>query len=152
MLKKSTGFSRKKALVIIGLFVLAFLVLILAKGLSSSHSRLKPDTAEGRISYLKSFGWEVDAESESEKKVAFPSEFGDVMNGYCQLQKSQGFNLEKYKGKECTQYTYRLLNYNSPVKDVFITIYIYKNSVIAGDIHTLSSDGFMHGFIRQPQL
>ena len=151
MLKSNREFTKRKALMIVGTFVLLFLLLILLKWLSGSS---QPDmsTPEGRIDYLRSFGWEVDVCSENEKAVTFPAQFGDVMNNYCRLQRSQGFDLEKYSGKECRQYTYRLLNYDSKEKDVFITIYVYKNAVIAGDIHTLSSDGFMHGFIKKNAL
>ncbi|MDO4982122.1 MAG: DUF4830 domain-containing protein [Eubacteriales bacterium] len=152
MLKKSTRFNRKKALLIIGCFALLFLLGILAKGLVGSRSKPDLNTAEGRTAYLRSYGWEADVKSEAEKRITFPSEFGDVMTEYCQLQRSQGFELEKYSGKECMQYTYRLMNYTGGAKDVFITIYVYKGNVIAGDIHTLSSDGFMHGFISQPRL
>ena len=152
MVKNNRKFTKKKALIIIGLFALVFLILILIKGLSGNGKTPSCDTLEGRKSYLRSYGWEIDASSENAKIVTIPSEFGKVMEEYCSLQKSQGFDLEKYKGKECTQYTYTLTNYPENIKNVYITIYICNKTVIAGDIHTPYPDGFMHAFIRSSQI
>ena len=49
-----------------------------------------------------------------------------------------------------TMYTYRLLEYPSPPEqgDVYACLYVYRGTVIGGDVHTASMMGFMHGLKR----
>jgi len=51
------------------------------------------------------------------------------------------------------QYTYLLTNYeNVNDEDVYICIYVQGQKVIAGDIHTNSMNGFMHGIKTVPKV
>ena len=109
-------------------------------------------TLDGRESFLFSLGWKIDRESEEYRTVSLPSQFDNVMADYNALQKSQGYDLEKYCGKTCDQYTYRVTNYADGREDVFATIYIYNREIVGGDIHTASSDGFMHGIKKNTEL
>ena len=62
------------------------------------------------------------------------------------IQKQQGFDLSRYRGKVCRKYVYALPGYPGGVEDARITLLIYKDRVIGGDISSPSADGFMHGF------
>ncbi|MCC8016625.1 MAG: DUF4830 domain-containing protein, partial [Clostridiales bacterium] len=43
-------------------------------------------------------GWEFKTDY-TEKSITIPQEFNDAYNDYNEIQKNQGFDLEKYKGK-----------------------------------------------------
>jgi hypothetical protein len=48
-------------------------------------------------------------------------------------------------GESCQQYSYQLTNYPGTDSAVYVTLYIQGKELIAGDIHTNSLNGFMHG-------
>lgn len=103
-------------------------------------------TNEDRISFLSQFGWEVDAESVEEETVTVPEEFNKVYAGYNEIQKGQGLDLEKYKQKEITRYTYTVTNYPDYTGKVYANILVYRGTVIGGDISSADIEGFVHGF------
>ena len=107
---------------------------------------------EGRIDFLKKFGWEVDATPVEEVQVTIPSEFDSVFIGYNELQKLQGLDLSRYKRKTVTRYTYVITNYPEYEGKVFANVLIYRDKVIGGDICTEAKDGFIHGFSKNTHL
>ncbi len=107
---------------------------------------------EGRVEFLKKFGWEVTAEPLEEVTVTIPSEFDSVFIGYNELQKLQGLDLSRYKKKTVTRYTYAVTNYPDYDGKVFANILIYRGKVIGGDICTEAKDGFIHGFSKNTHL
>ncbi len=109
-------------------------------------------TNEGRIEFLRKFGWEVESTPKDEVNVTIPTEFDSVFNGYNELQKLQGLDLSKYKRKSVTRYTYVITNYPDYDGRVFANLLIYRGKVIGGDICTESGDGFIHGFSRNVRL
>lgn len=109
-------------------------------------------TNEGRIEFLRKFGWEVESIPKDEVSVTIPTEFDTVFSGYNELQKRQGLDLAKYKRKTVTRYTYVITNYPDYDGRVFANLLIYRGKVIGGDICTESGDGFIHGFSRNVRL
>ena len=61
-------------------------------------------------------------------------------------------NLEKYKNKDVTRYTYEITNYPDYDGKVLANIIVYKNKVIGGDICSADVNGFLHGFEREVTL
>ena len=106
-------------------------------------------TNEERITYLNAYGWEVSANPLEYQEVVIPSEFDDVLAHYNQLQHQQGFDLQKYKGKRVMRYTYEIQNYPTGETGVQAVLFLYKNKIVGGDIHSLPLDGFMHGLVRE---
>lgn len=143
MAKNGSGFNRKTALRIVILIAVLLALIILIRGCAGNKLRLS--TPEGRQQYLQDLGWEIDPESEEHKSVLIPETLEGVLADYNKLQLEQGFDLNRYLGKSCEQYSYRLLNYPGESDPVTVTLYILKNRVIAGDIHTNALDGFMKG-------
>lgn len=143
MAKNGSGFNRKTALRIVILIAVLLALIILIRGCAGNKLRLS--TLEGRQQYLQDLGWEIDPESEEHKSVLIPETLEGVLADYNKLQLEQGFDLNRYLGKSCEQYSYRLLNYPGESDPVTVTLYILKNRVIAGDIHTNALDGFMKG-------
>ena len=60
---------------------------------------------DARVEYLRSYGWEVEKEAEAIEEIVIPEEFSEVFQKYNELQKEQGFDLEKQKGQRVKRYT-----------------------------------------------
>ena len=99
-----------------------------------------------RLAFIEQFGWEVDTTPLEAVEVAIPEEFDKVYLGYNEMQKEQGLGLTKYKGKTVTRYTYNATNYPDYTGDVYISLLVYKNKVIGGDVCSADVGGFVHGF------
>ena len=134
------------AVILIVTVLLAALVLRMSNGgVLSAHYNVT--TREGRVEYLAAQGWTVDPKTETAQEITLPRELDGVLSDYNDLQRRQGFDLRPYCGLGCTVYSYVVTNYETD-DAVLCTIYLYKNRVIAGDVHSAALDGFMHG-IRQ---
>ena len=97
------------------------------------------------IEFLKEYGWEVEPECIEREKVEIPKEFDDVYNNYNQIQKRAGLDLSRYKGKKAVRYTYIVTNYPEDVGEpVRANLLCVNGEPVAGDIMTVSINGFMH--------
>lgn len=117
---------------------------------SYNFSKIKSN--EDRIAFLDQFGWRVDGTPTEEVKVTIPSSFDKVFVGYNDLQKQQGLDLSKYKGKEVTRYTYRVTNYPDYEGTVYANLLIYRGKVIGGDICSADQNGFVVSFDGKAKL
>lgn len=109
----------------------------------SSYSYNNVKTNEDRISFLKQFGWETEGEPIESVKVTLPTKFDKVFVGYNELQKQQGLDLGKYKGKDVTRYTYKLTNFDGYDGTVYANIIVYRGKVVGGDICSADLNGFV---------
>ena len=103
-------------------------------------------TSEARRAFLAGFGWEIDEEQTEEDAVVIPAKFDTVYEDYNEIQKAQGLDLERYRGKTVMRYTYPVKNYPDYDGTVYATLLIYKDRVIGGDVCSASVDGFAHGW------
>lgn len=150
-MEKLGEFTRKKALSIVFFASLIIFLLILGRWLLAYRSENTGlSTLEGRQMFLSGLGWEIDSGSEVAKKITLPEKMDSVLEEYNRIQLSQGYDLAKHLGEECTQYTYRLTNYSDSEEEIYICIYVQGRKVIAGDIHTNAMNGFMHGIHKLP--
>ena len=108
------------------------------------YNRIK--TKDDVISFLGQFGWSVEAEPLEETKIRIPEEFDKVMKSYNELQRGQGLDLSKYRGKEVTRYTFAVTNYPDYKGTVMANVILYRNRVIGGDLCSSDVTGFIHGF------
>ena len=134
MTQKCSGFTKKKALILV--LGLGGLILLLL---------------DGREAFLNSLGWEIDRSTEEFRTVVVPDKLEGIMAQYNRMQQAQGYDLSDHLGERCSQYSYQLTNYADSDGTVIITIYVQENEVIAGDIHTTAVNGFMHGLKRNAQ-
>ena len=109
-----------------------------------SYSKVK--TKEDVVKFLAQFGWETEAEPLEEMKIRIPDEFDKVMKSYNELQRGQGLDLSRYRGKEVTRYTFKVTNYPDYKGTVMANVILYKNKVIGGDLCSSDVTGFIHGF------
>ena len=115
---------------------------VTASGETIRYDKVK--TADDRIAFLEQFGWKVSPEPAEEITITIPSDFDKVMTSYNELQKQQGLDLSKYKGKEVTRYTYVITNYEGYNGTVYANIILYKNRVIGGDVCSSDAAGFIY--------
>ncbi|MGX8698986.1 MAG: DUF4830 domain-containing protein [bacterium] len=106
----------------------------------------KISTNEERVAWLVSQGWLVEAEPIESKSVVIPREFSDVYAAYNELQKTQGFDLTPYAGREATRYTYAVKNHPSG-GEVVADLIVCKGKIIAGDVQSAALDGFMEPLV-----
>ena len=148
MSKKTSGFSRKKALALLLLCAVALLLFLSERGVF--HRAEAPDlsSAEGRELYLNSLGWEIDRDSESFRTVVVPQKLEGIIAQYNKIQLRQGYDLNAHLGESCKQYCYDITNYPGGEGKVVVSLYIQDGTVIAGDVHSTAVNGFMHGLRR----
>ena len=73
-------------------------------------------------------------------------DYRKVYAAYNELQKEQGLNLSRYKGKDVTRYTFAITNYKDYEGTVYANVLVYRNRVIGGDVCSADVSGFVHGF------
>ena len=103
---------------------------------------------DARIEFLKGCGWEVAAAPVESNQVRIPAETSPVYERYNTLQKSQGFDLTPYAGKQVMRFVYKVNNYPGATEPVYATVLVYKNRVIGGDITDTAAGGNIRGFSR----
>ena len=100
--------------------------------------------ANDGIVFLSQYGWEIDEKLIEECEITIPKEFDKVLTTYNEIQKQQGLDLTKFQKKTATRYTYNVKNYPDYEGTVYANIIIYRGKVIAGDICSADSRGFIH--------
>ena len=101
------------AVIVLALAAMITLVAVIPAGdvaASAGISYSDVYSNDDRIKFLSQFGWEVSGAPIEEVTVTVPREFDTVYVGYNEMQKEQGLNLARYKGKDVTRYTYQITN------------------------------------------
>lgn len=115
---------------------------------AASAAPTKVKTNEDRIAYLEHFGWQVSPEPVSVEELLIPETFDESYEEYLSLQQSQGFDLTELCGKRVKRCTYELTNYPTGETGVQISLLIYKNNVVGGEVFSPKLNGFLHGLER----
>lgn len=133
-------------LTLAGFLALAVLLMVgsAAGGVQVLSAEVVTSSQE-RAEFLMEGGWAVDVQTEQEQSIHIPEKFNDLYESYNDLQLQQGYDLAPYAGQDCTMYTYAVTNYPDASQTVLADLYIYKNRVIGGDVHSTNLDGFMIG-------
>ena len=151
--------NRRKAVLFLIVFALILAAIILAVSLRGTerhpHTERTPSPALVRnagdaAAYLASLGWEVEPEPLEVREIAIPRSFSGVYAEYADLQKKQGFPIEKYGGMGAVRYTFRVKNYPTGEGEIVADLVVSGHSVIAGDIQSTALDGFMTGLKSIP--
>ena len=102
------------------------------------------DVDEG-INLLQSYGWQVERTPVDQAEVIIPDPFDLVYENYNKLQIEAGLDLLPYRGMHGRRYTYTVINYPVDVGEpVLANVICIDGKAVAGDIMTVSSNGFMH--------
>ncbi|MEG2421077.1 MAG: DUF4830 domain-containing protein [Oscillospiraceae bacterium] len=102
-------------------------------------------TPEDRVAYLEGLGWTVKSEPLSVEELLIPKTFDESYADYLALQTEQGFDLSKYCGKRLRRYTYEITNYPTGEEGVQVSILVFRNRIVGGDVLSTQQDGFLHG-------
>lgn len=138
-------FTRKRALLWVAVCAAVIVGLIALRWYSGREDM---STQEGRLRFISELGWQADPGSEQHQGVLIPDALDGIMAEYNAMQLQQGYDLNRHLGERCEQYSYVLTNYPDSAT-VYITLYVQGRQLIAGDIHTASINGFMHGIERK---
>lgn len=127
---------------------LIILALIWLLGGEKATQTVAPSVSsnDGRVQFLKDFGWEVTTSPLEAGQVKIPEAGSPAFDRYNNLQKSQGYDLSQYAGKKVMRYVYQVNNYPGATEPVYATVLVYKNDVIGGDVTNTTGRGKMQGF------
>ena len=149
MFVMTTRVDKKKIILALGAVVALIITLIMVFGggddaTTTANTSLSSNDA--RVKFLTSFGWKVAASPVESSQVRIPAETTEVFDRYNALQKSQGYDLSQFAGKNVMRYVYKIQNYPNATEPVYATLLIYKDQVIGGDITNTAAKGAIHGF------
>ncbi len=122
------------------------LILLLGRNDTTQTAAPAPSANDGRVKFLKDFGWDVTTSPTESGRVRIPEEPSEVFDRYNTLQKGQGYDLSKYAGKTVMRYVYKVNNYPGATQPVYATVLVYKNQIIGGDVTDTSAKGHIRGF------
>ena len=97
----------------------------------------KLKTNEDRVALLTACGWSVESEPVGTQEVQIPDTFDEV--------------YEQYNAIQQAQYTYALTAYPTGEQGVTANLLVRRNRLIAADITSAQTDGFVHGLLDMPQ-
>ena len=133
----------KKIIIIVILILSAISVLLLVKKIADNKKReINLCETDSIVLYLKNNGWETDPEMIACKNVIIPYEFNNIYIQYNNIQKQQGFNLEKYKGSSVLLTICPVTNYHDDSK-VYAELLIKENRLIGADLKCSGANGFI---------
>lgn len=123
-------------------------ILLMGGGESSSTPTAAPSVSgnDGRVQFLKNFGWEVTTSPTESGQVKIPEDSSEVFDRYNMMQKGQGYDLTGYAGKKVMRYVYQVNNYPGATAPVYATLLVYKDQIIGGDVTDTSPGGRIRGF------
>lgn len=131
--------SRKRiwtAVLCVGV-LLVLLLLALRPAETSAGATVKAADNTTRVALLAALGYEVDPAGEV-REVLIPDEFDATFSAYNALQQQVGMDLEPYHGKRVKCWTYTVKNVPADSPTV-VHIYLYKDTVIGGDVTPLKN-------------
>ena len=142
----------KKILIILA--VIAGLILgairLFGGGEDVSTAAAAVSNNEERVKFLQELGWQTAESPVESSRVKIPKENSEVFSRYNNLQKSQGYDLSQYAGKQVMRYVYKITNYPGATEPVYATLLVYKNQVIGGDITDTAAKGKIQGLKTDP--
>ena len=140
-------YTFKKYVVAILIFsFLLFSAMYISFSIDSSSNTMN-------IEYAKNMGWELLPSPVEISHFKIPVEFDSVYETYNSVQKKSGFDLEPFKGKSVTRYTYNIQNHEmADSMNVFMGIIVFESRIIAADIYSTDMEGFLHGICETEKI
>jgi len=140
---------KKTLLIIAAVVALIFAAILLLGGgehQTPTAATVSPSGNDGRIQFLKNFGWDVTTSPTQSGQVRIPEETSEVFDRYNILQKGQGYDLSAFAGKNVMRYVYQVNNYPGATEPVYATLLVYKDQIIGGDVTDTAAHGKIRGF------
>lgn len=147
MMVMTAKVDMKKIAIILGAVAAAIIgILLLFGGGDAAPTSAPVSSNEGRVKFLSDFGWQVASSPAESGQVRIPEQTSEVFDRYNQLQKSQGYDLSKFAGKNVMRYVYKVENFPGATDPVYATVLVHKNQIIGGDITNTAPGGKVQGF------
>ena len=148
MMVMTAKVDMKKILLILAAVAALILSVVLLVGEENTAQTAAPAASsnDGRVKFLTDFGWDVTTSPAESSQVKIPKETSEVFERYNALQKSQGYDLSKFAGKNVMRYVYKINNYPGATEPVYATLLVYKNEIIGGDVTDTAAKGHIRGF------
>ena len=153
MMVMTAKVDKKKIVLVLAaaaVLVASLIMLLGGSGDAAPTAVLSPVGNDGRVQFLKNFGWEVATSPVESGQVRIPQEGNEVFDRYNALQKSQGYDLGPYAGKTVMRYVYKVKNYPGATDPVYATLLVQGDRVIGGDVTDTAAKGVIRGF-QMPQ-
>ncbi len=125
----------------------AAILLIVVLMIAGKSNGIILDTEEKRREYIAGLEIALSDKPPVIRNIVIPSEFSQVYERYNEVQKSAGFDLWEYRGEYAVQYSYEAIGYTDDT--VRVSLIIYKDKLIGGDVSSTRLDGFMTGLVRR---
>ena len=142
-----TAKLKKRNLLIFGAALAAILLVLFwpsKKERSPQVPAFSVSTNEGRVAFLKNLGWEVAETPTETQQIVIPAEENEVFTRYNELQKAQGYDLNKFAGKIAKRYVYEVTNHPDSGQTYYLTLLVCKDKVIGGDVASSAAGGKMY--------
>lgn len=153
-----SGLKSKKAKVLLCATALVLCVFVAIVGVSAFNYTPKSkasidgfgeystvvETQEQAMQFAQQF-YKVE-ELYTLNEVYVPITFNEKYEQYNQLQKAQGLDLEPYKGEKCKLYMYLLADFKVENEQAFMSVMVYRDRVIGGDISALKDGAQWYTF------
>ena len=149
MMVMTAKVDKKKVILVIAVaaaVIIGLIALFGGRDETAPTASLTAANNDQRVKFLQDFGWDVTASPVESSQVRIPEQLSQVYERYNLLQKSQGFDLSGYGGKNVMRYVYRVNNYPGSTEPVYATLLVYKNKIIGGDITDTAAKGHIRGF------
>ena len=137
---------KKILIVLVAIAALLIGVIALSGSTETATTSATVSDNDSRVTFLKSFGWEVTTSPVESGQVRIPTETTEIFDRYNQLQQAQGYDLSQYAGKKVMRYVYKVSNYPGATDPVYATVLVYKNQIIGGDVTNTASGGRIQSF------
>ena len=133
---------------LIAVLVLAAILAAAKTGTPEAADARNGETNEARVAYITRQGWQINAEPIQTQSVKIPTENTEVFTRYNELQKTQGFDLTQYAGRQATRYVYEVLNAPEAEGPVYATVFVLDGRIVAGDVTDTAPAGKMRGVVK----
>lgn len=141
---------RGKAVIIGAVLLITALIWGIVRLNTLNDGRPDGSTAEKRIEYIQSFGWEVGIAPSMIKEIRIPANFDEAYEQYNALQKEQGFDLRQYRACYAYKYTYDITNFAEPSSEsggmpvpICANLIVYDGRIIGADISSSEANGLV---------
>lgn len=141
---KTTRSRLLGTLLVTALLLVTVAALCWKPGAATMATPAAADTDEARRACLQALGYELADTPAQVREILLPAEFDEAFTAYNALQQECGNDLTPYRGERVKCWTYTVTNY--PGEDAVVAnLYVYKDTVVGGDVSSTAQEGFSHG-------
>ena len=117
-----------KIIMYLTLVVILIVTMLMFTVISKQNNNLTPEQ------YLKNLKYDIEYIDEIE--IIIPQTFNQILKEYNTLQKEQGFDLSKYRGKKCTKKRFVISSPKNKSQKYIADMIVHEEKLIGGHIHT----------------